>query len=231
MVNEEISVTVETNLWNAVELVARAWTEIESMQAELAKNMALRMEKEGNKLGFNSETGESCSEEQGDGWVRTMSIMQWGLKPKGSGKKVIGNLSIQVVLWSEEADLEIDGKIPRVEVAYFGYSTEKIGASEMGPGTWFNSEGWDYLFPNENGSHLAWRASGDFSHGVRWDERSNWIYSIPLVSVGCSDDIDRLIISPAMKLLAGVAPIEALKDIRTIKQCFGKDGKLHIVPK
>lgn len=218
------------NLWNAVDLVARAGREIDSLVSELSIKMTEQFNKIGSDLNFNFEEGDPDVETVGD-WIQISKIYQWGLKPKGRGKIVCGNLSVQVVLWTEEAGSDPCGKVPRVEVGYLGYSKDdKIHANSCGAGTWFTQDWWKEVFPKADEKYTNWPKSVKPCKGVSWNENASWVFAIPLFSVNSNDDIDRLIIEPAMKLLGGATPEIAFKGVTTIGFSIGQEGVLLSLP-
>lgn len=215
------------NLWNAVDLIGRAWKEIEAMEADLSKKMAEQLKHQN----FNSVAGEPAVDQLGDKSVRYISISQWGIKPKGKGQGVCGNLSVQVVLWSEDDESGLCDQIPRVEVGYISYAEgEKIDKSYQGTGTWFTQEYWQEVFPKSGDKYACWPKSVKSCKGVRWDERANWVFAIPLLDIHSDDEIGDLIIKPAIGLLTGKDSEHALKGITTIRFALGKDGVLLSTP-
>ncbi len=218
------------NLWNAVELVIRAGKEISAMKAELSEKMNKRLESAGSKLNLISVPGNDSEVHSQDKWVCIDWLSQWGLKPKGKGQKVCGNLSMQIVLWTEDDDSATCGKIPRVEVGYYGYSEEKIDANYCEAGTFLTQEVWKEMFPKTDSSYACWPKLVKPCEGVSWNEKANWAFAIPLFSVNNNEDIDHLIINPTMKLLSGSTPEVALKDVPTIGFSIGKEGVLFSMP-
>lgn len=218
------------NLWNAVDLVARAGKEISALVAELNDKMADQLKITGGALNFISVAGDDDEDESEDGWVCTAWLTQWGLKPKGKGQKVRGNLYVQIILWTEDEESVNCEKIPRIEVGYIGCAEDKIVASYSEAGSSFTQEFWKNMFPKADKSSPCWPKSVKTDKGVRWDEEANWVFSIPLFSVNSNDDIDRIIIEPAMKLLSGSTPEIAFKDVVTIGFAIGKEGELLSLP-
>lgn len=217
------------NLWAAVDLVVRAGNEIDAMETELYKRMTEQLKSEENKLGFKSETGDSDPKNAGADWICVESLSQWGLKKKGN-RTTIGNIYVEIVLWTDEGESASCAQIPRVEVGYIGYAKGKIFATYCEAGTSFTQESWERLFPKSAQKYSCWPKSVSPCKGVKWDEDANWVFAVPLFSINCNDDIDRLIIEPAMKLLSGSDPEDALSNVPAIVYAIGKEGELLSTP-
>lgn len=213
------------NLWNAVDLVVRAGNEIEALETELSNKMTESLRVSGGKLGFKFEEGSGDAiASQGD-WVTIATLMQWGLKEKSKKTRYTGNLSIQVVLWSDSGDKDPCGKLPRVEVAYVG-SEDDVSPSYSEPGTWFEPDGWGDYFVSCDGKCISTSTGENISIGSAWNQNRNWYFAVPLFGLESTEHIDSLIIKPVMELLSGTAPEIALKNVTAIEFSIGKDGVL-----
>lgn len=219
------------NLWDAVNLTVQAATEVDALETELSKGIGDELKSVGVKLGFNSDPGSPEVDDVAADWVRVATLLQWGLKHKGKKTNYTGNIYVQVVLWDEDDENSPCGQIPRIEVGYCGYdSEEKIDADYWGAGASFTRETWEEFFPKTKGKYACWPKSVKPCKGVRWDDGANWVFAVPLFSVNSSNDIDSLIIQPAMKLLSGESPEEAFNDVQVIIYAIGKDGHLLSTP-
>lgn len=215
------------NLWNAVDLVVRAGSEIEALVAELSKKMTGRLSKDGVDLGFICEVGQDEVLNATGDFVTVSLLSQWGLKPKGKGKRsFVGNLSATIVIWSEDSFQDPCGCIPRVEVAYMG-SSEESTPDEMGAGTWLNNDDdWSEWGVSNDKKCLVPLKALSPNNGAKWNEKSDWIFVVPLFSLSSNEDIERLLIEPTIKLLRGEAPEDALSLVPAIEFGFSKEGLL-----
>lgn len=217
------------NLWNAVDLVARAGKEVDSLETELSIKLNERLKSLGGELGFNADAGDDDVLDSSGDWVRIASMLQWGLKEKRKKTKYKGHLSVMVVLWSEDGERDPCGKIPRVEVAYVT-SEEDLSPNYFDAGTWFSPDGWDNPCVSTDGKCVIEPKSENSRNGSRWDQKIDWYFAIPLFKLESNDHIDRLIIDPIMKLLSGTAPEDALKNVPAIKFTIGKGDELLSTP-
>lgn len=215
------------NLWQAIDLVVRAGGEIDALVAELSKKMTERLSREGADLGMNFDTGDEEDQNATGDWVCVAWLLQWGLKPKGKGKKsYIGNLSVQIVMWTEDGFQDPCGCIPRVEIAYM-CTDDEMNPSYYEAGTWLpRDDNWSDWSVSDERKCLMHSKTQKPRFGAKWDESRDWIFVVPLFSLNSIQDIDQNIIEPVVKLLGGTATHDALGKVPAIEFTISKGGVL-----
>lgn len=182
-----------SNIWNAISVASHAWRETVAMLEHLAIEFGRQPDDSSITLESRNDLSIDCCDR--DDVVYVSTAEQWQVKRRTSRKSAtIGWLFVQAVLGPKGDGNELVEE-PHVLVCYETGGPQDYWSGESLDGPYLASGDDSYAGAQLSADgRLVWSAGSD-------DDLAWFLFSLPLVKLGSTQDLIRWIVEPARPLI------------------------------